>query len=257
MNTVFDPAFRGKIRYGSPSFVYRSDAQLLDALCDICVEVQDPNRDLVQVGGTDCIPSQFSSLATVCKEKTKERRPGYDFAFTAPQSPSSELFRAKGRSKDGTVLCIAMGFQSNIYMGESSFNNLGKYNQWEKFVDEMKDKHPGIGIDSAFQTSDYWVTVFRETVAVSSAIYSIVLSLILCLCWVIIFTGHAWLVVVVFLSIAGTILTVLSFIYCFGWTFGGVEAITLSVLVGTAADYIVHVVEAIILAGQEMREREM
>ena len=90
----------------------------------------------------------------------------------------------------------------------------------------------------------------------SSAISGIVLSIVLCMGWVMIFTGHIWLLVVVFMSIAGTLLTVLALIYVIGWKFGAVEAITLSVLVGTSVDYIVHLVESFLLSAKGLRVRD-
>lgn len=121
----------------------------------------------------------------------------------------------------------------------------------------MKAKYSNVNaIQSAYQTSSYWVDMFRETMAVSSAIYGIVLSSVLCMGWVMIFTGHVWLLVVVFMSIAGTLLTVLALMHTIGWTFGAVEAVTLSVLVGTSVDYIVHLVESFAMSAKELKSRD-
>jgi predicted RND superfamily exporter protein len=48
----------------------------------------------------------------------------------------------------------------------------------------------------------------------------------------------------------GVLLKVIAIFYLTGWQLGGVEAISLSILVGTSVDYCFHLVEAYILAGE-------
>ena len=47
----------------------------------------------------------------------------------------------------------------------------------------------------------------------------------------------------------GVLLKVTAIFYLTGWQLGGVEAISLSILVGTSVDYCFHLVEGYILAG--------
>ena len=46
---------------------------------------------------------------------------------------------------------------------------------------------------------------------------------------------------------------VIAIFYLTGWQLGGVEAVSLSILVGTSVDYCFHLVEGYILAGKAVR----
>ena len=56
---------------------------------------------------------------------------------------------------------------------------------------------------NGFLTSETWVKMFSGMIVVDSAVYGIVVSLVLCLAAVVIFTGHALLFVVLFMTILG------------------------------------------------------
>lgn len=49
--------------------------------------------------------------------------------------------------------------------------------------------------------------------------------------------------------LTGVLTTVVGIFYLLSWHLGAVEAISLSILVGTSVDYCVHLVEGYIMAG--------
>ena len=71
----------------------------------------------------------------------------------------------------------------------------------------MKEVLSGVDIPDSlkhgFQTSETWVKMFSGIIVVNSAVYGIVVSLLLCLAAVMIFTGHALLFLILFLTILG------------------------------------------------------
>uniref|UniRef100_A0A2C9KWT5 SSD domain-containing protein n=1 Tax=Biomphalaria glabrata TaxID=6526 RepID=A0A2C9KWT5_BIOGL len=91
-----------------------------------------------------------------------------------------------------------------------------------------------------------------EVVAVNSAIYGLVLSMIICIISVAIFTGHLLLLLIIVIAILVMICCVVGIFYLAGWEMGAVEAVSLSILVGSSVDYCVHLVEGYILAGKKM-----
>ena len=50
--------------------------------------------------------------------------------------------------------------------------------------------------------------------------------------------------------VAGLIFFVVAIFYWAGWELGAIEAISLSILIGSSVDYCVHIVEGYILAGR-------
>ena len=63
---------------------------------------------------------------------------------------------------------------------------------------------------NGFQTSETWVKMYSGIIVVDSAVYGIVVSLLLCLGAVIIFTGHALLFMILFMTILGESLLITS-----------------------------------------------
>ena len=53
-----------------------------------------------------------------------------------------------------------------------------------------------------------------------------------------------------FWPLTGVICLVVAVMYWLGWEMGAVEAISLSILVGSSVDYCLHLVEGYLLAGE-------
>ena len=104
--------------------------------------------------------------------------------------------------------------------------------------------YEGAGVlSSAFQTSEYWVQVNVEVVAVYGSLYGILLSFILCSLIVVVFAHDIRIVLSMVITIITILLSLGGLFWCFGWRLGIVEAISLSILVGNSLDYCIHLSE--------------
>lgn len=129
---------------------------------------------------------------------------------------------------------------------------MSEYQRWEDFLEneireisENKALYGEAGdiISSAFQTGEYWVQVNIELVAVYGSIYGILISFVLC-SLVVAVLSHNWRIVLsMFLTIMAILFSLLGIFRMLGWTLGIVEAISLSILVGNALDYCIHLSE--------------
>lgn len=157
-----------------------------------------------------------------------------------------------GLTSSGTAaLWISFAFESTTSKSQSYFEAHKEYLKWEAFLGDIKKGlAPNSPLKSMFQTSEFWPEVFMEIVAVDSAIYGVVLSMVICMIAVVIFTRHIVLLFIIFISITEMICLVVGLFYVLGWEVGGVEAISLSILVGSSVDYCVHLVEGYILAAE-------
>lgn len=78
------------------------------------------------------------------------------------------------------------------------------YEKWEAHLREvLSEKDVPDSLKDAFQTSETWVKMFSGIIVVDSTVYGIAVSLLLCLALSIIFTGHALLFIVLFMTIMG------------------------------------------------------
>nr|XP_023657533.1 protein dispatched homolog 3-like [Paramormyrops kingsleyae] len=151
----------------------------------------------------------------------------------------------------GTVRWLSMAFESTTYKGKSSFQTHSDFLQWESFLQEQFSSLPASSaLRHGFQTCEHWKQIFMEILGVESALYSLLLSLAICIGTVSVFTSHPFLLLPILLTILGVICLVVAVMYWLGWEMGAVEAISLSILVGSSVDYCLHLVEGFLLAGE-------
>ena len=135
---------------------------------------------------------------------------------------------------------------------ESPFTSMTSYQKWEDFLaNELKEisheqslyDKAGDLLSSAYQTGEHWVQVNLELVAVYGSIYGILISFSLC-SLVVAVLSHNWRIVLsMFLTIMAILFSLLGLFSMFGWKLGIVEAVSLSILVGNALDYCIHLSE--------------
>ncbi|KAM9298786.1 protein dispatched homolog 3 [Gastrophryne carolinensis] len=215
-------------------------------LCRLCKMIAS-NEDLVKPGGAQCLPSGYSisSFLQMLHPECKN--------IPEPNLLPGQLSHGAVGVKDGKVQWISMAFESTTYKGKSSFQTYKDYLKWESFLQQQLTHLPA---DSAlrrgFQTCEHWKQIFMEIIGVQSALYGLILSLVICVAAIAVFTTHVLLLLPVLLTILGVVCLVVTIMYFLGWEMGAVEAISLSILVGSSVDYCVHLVEGYLLAGENL-----
>ncbi|XP_030819657.1 protein dispatched homolog 3 [Camarhynchus parvulus] len=215
-------------------------------LCRLCKAIAS-NSELVKPGGAQCLPSGYSisSFLQMLHPECKN--------IPEPNLLPGQLSHGAVGVKDGKVQWISMAFESTTYKGKSSFQTYADYLKWETFLQQQLQLFPeGSALRHGFQTCEHWKQIFMEIIGVQSALYGLVLSLVICVAAVAVFTTHILLLLPVLLSILGVVCLVVTIMYWCGWEMGAVEAISLSILVGSSVDYCVHLVEGYLLAGENL-----
>lgn len=105
-------------------------------------------------------------------------------------------------------------------------------------------------LEHTFQTSEYWVQVNTEIIAIRGSFYGILISIILCAVVVAILSNNGPVVLAMGLTILGILVTLLGLFQLFGWTLGIIEAVSLSILVGNSLDYCIHLSEGYMATDQ-------
>ncbi|XP_064381673.1 protein dispatched homolog 3 isoform X1 [Dromaius novaehollandiae] len=215
-------------------------------LCRLCKAIAS-NAELVKPGGAQCLPSGYSisSFLQMLHPECKN--------IPEPNLLPGQLSHGAVGVKDGKVQWISMAFESTTYKGKSSFQTYADYLKWETFLQQQLQLFPeSSALRRGFQTCEHWKQIFMEIIGVQSALYGLILSLVICVAAVAIFTTHILLLLPVLLSILGVVCLVVTIMYWSGWEMGAVEAISLSILVGSSVDYCVHLVEGYLLAGEHL-----
>mmetsp|Transcript_9367 Transcript_9367/g.17549 ORF Transcript_9367/g.17549 Transcript_9367/m.17549 type:complete len:1290 (-) Transcript_9367:211-4080(-) len=125
----------------------------------------------------------------------------------------------------------------------SSQMSWSMYKKWEKFVDKFnKDMPPEVG--PVFHTTDIWVRMISERLAVQGTVMSILVSMLCAVCAIFLFTGDLLLSMITLLNLAVIVACELGVFVLMGWKVGIVEAIGLTILVGLSCDFGLHIAEA-------------
>ncbi|XP_069933155.1 protein dispatched homolog 3 isoform X3 [Oryctolagus cuniculus] len=215
-------------------------------LCRLCKAIAG-NSELVKPGGAQCLPSGYSipSFLQMLHPECEE--------LPEPNLLPGQLSHGAVGVREGRVQWISMAFESTTYKGKSSFQTYSDYLRWESFLEQQLQAFPeGSALRRGFQTCEHWKQIFMEIIGVQSALSGLVLSLLICVAAVAVFTTHILLLLPVLLSILGIVCLVVTIMYWSGWEMGAVEAISLSILVGSSVDYCVHLVEGYLLAGENL-----
>ncbi|KAG7480738.1 hypothetical protein MATL_G00059490 [Megalops atlanticus] len=213
-------------------------------LCQLCKAIS-ANTRLVKPGGAQCLPSgnSLTSLLPLLHPECQ--------SLPQPNLLPGQLSHGAVGMHGGTVRWLSMAFESTTYKGKSSFQTYSDFLQWETFLQEQLSALPkSSALRRGFQTCEHWKQIFMEILGVESALYSLLLSLAICIAAVSIFTAHPLLLLPILLTILGVICLVVAIMYWLGWEMGAVEAISLSILVGSSVDYCLHLVEGFLLAGE-------
>uniref|UniRef100_A0A3Q3LKM6 Dispatched RND transporter family member 3 n=1 Tax=Mastacembelus armatus TaxID=205130 RepID=A0A3Q3LKM6_9TELE len=218
--------------------------QEMGHLCKICKAVS-ANRQLVKPGGAQCLPSgnKLSSILPLLHPECH--------SLPEPNLLPGQLSHGAVGLHGGKVRWLSMAFESTTYKGKSSFQTYSDFLQWENFMQEQLASLPqSSALHRGFQTCEHWKQIFMEIIGVESALWSLLLSLAICVAAVSVFTAHPLLLLPVLITIIGVICLVVAVMYWLGWEMGAVEAISLSILVGSSVDYCLHLVEGYLLAGE-------
>ncbi|XP_042618726.1 protein dispatched homolog 3-like [Cyprinus carpio] len=212
-------------------------------LCKLCKAIS-ANSKLVKPGGAQCLPSG-NSLTSILPLLHPECH-----SLPEPNLLPGQLSHGAVGMQGGRVHWISMAFESTTFKGKSSFQTHSDFLQWESFLQKQLASLPASSaLRRGFQTCQHWKQIFMEIIGVESALYSLLLSLAICIASVAVFTAHPLLLLPILLSILGMVCLVVAVMYWLGWEMGAVEAISLSILVGSSVDYCLHLVEGYLLAG--------
>uniref|UniRef100_A0AAY4B7B5 SSD domain-containing protein n=1 Tax=Denticeps clupeoides TaxID=299321 RepID=A0AAY4B7B5_9TELE len=226
------------------SVIYDPDFDLFEEighLCQLCKAIS-ANTQLVKPGGAQCLPSG-NSLSTFLPLLHPECH-----SLPEPNLLPGQLSHGAFGMQGGRVHWISMAFESTTYKGKSSFQTHSDFLQWENFLQEQLASLPqSSSLQRVFRRASTG-SIFMEIIGVESALYSLLLSLVICIGTVAIFTAHPLLLLPILLSILGVVCLVVAIMYWLGWEMGAVEAISLSILVGSSVDYCLHLVEGYLLA---------
>lgn len=113
--------------------------------------------------------------------------------------------------------------------GRTSFENYNDFLKWNELVEKVNQLSPKA---QAFHTTHAWDVMITEVVAVSGIKWGLIISAIVALGSILVFTGNIVVSILAIVSVLGNIAVMLGCFWIFGWSLGVVEALSITILVG-------------------------
>ncbi|XP_002736516.1 protein dispatched homolog 1-like [Saccoglossus kowalevskii] len=175
------------------------------------------------------------------------------------EDPMDTLSTLTGNDKYGTRLrYAAISVTTTLMFGSIGYNDgIPIIDAWERFINTEMAKMPP-SVSNGFQCTCegsfnlwHWIKV-QKTLA-DSAIKGIIYGIVLAFPVLVIATQNIILGTMATVSIALTTVCVVGVIPMAGWKLGVLESLNLSIIVGLAVDYVVHLAQGYHLSQKEDR----
>jgi len=218
--------------------------------------------DLVQVKSEHCFMSAFKKWV----EETK----GLEFPITNKDQFTPHLFEFV-KSKVGSKFVNDVGFDNPevpkrvkfaavsyltlLRPYESGFIALASYKEFRNLLEDINDGANAY-VGKALLVSTLWPRMFTELIAVFGTLFGIVLTSIIALLSIWMFTGTLRGSFLSVVSLLGVLCVILGSFHILDWKLGIIEAISISILLGSAIDYPAHVLEAYVSIRPRQQEQE-
>ena len=153
------------------------------------------------------------------------------------------------------VRFAAVSYLSLLRPYESGFRCLSSYEKFrniQKDLNSNENEHFG----KVLLISELWPRMFTEVIAVYGTFFGIGLTALLGLFSIWMFTGTLKGAFFSICSLLGALCVILAGFHFLQWEIGIVEAISISILLGSSIDYPAHVLEAYVSTPEERNQRD-
>eukprot|EP00941_MAST-03F_sp_MAST-3F-sp1_P002399 g2399.t1 len=236
-----------------------SDPEVIVKLADVCDKLLSPKYiDMIQKSSLKCPALDFRDYLKTSSQwppsRSSVERMFYDFYLNNSNKydGGQVLFSGEFGLREPSVgerkhvKLYSISLQTPINGHYRSFALMKYFQVWEDFVANEVNANAPSSAGKAYQTSDDWEGMFTEITAVSGTAASVALMAATAFLSVYIFTSSIRVAALMMIGVGGTVVVVLGSFPIFGWPFGIVEAISISILLGSSIDYPLHVAESFI-----------
>ena len=148
-----------------------------------------------------------------------------------------------GFDSNNRITFIEFKFRGTVKVSAGARELKDHYDSWEEEVKYLNS--PGAAVSCVtYQTSASWPDMFLEINALNSLVYSLCLAGLVAFGVVLVFLGDFWLTFFVMSTMLASMVATLAVFWTARWEVGPLEAVAVSVVIGIAVDYCVHLAHA-------------
>ncbi len=137
------------------------------------------------------------------------------------------------------VIWIRNRFQTTLPLFQSGLSMKPTFDIWEDLIGELNSRAPPAA-RACFQTSDSWIRMFTEVIAVDGTVFAVLTVGFVALLSMYVFTGSFRVSVLSIMTVTLILVFILACFQWLQWPIGIVEAIAISILFGSSVDYSIH-----------------
>ena len=175
-----------------------------------------------------------------------------------PTSNTVKIRSPQGNEYGNRLVYFAIAVNTSLDPATLGYSNgLSIYNNWENFVQQEMDDMPSScngGFQATVSLWNEWHWLKVQKILVQNAFQGIAIGLCLSLVVLIVATSNVYVGLLATIIIAVITSSVLGMIPIIGWKLGVLESLNLTLVVGLAVDYVVHLAEGYIELTQECRQ---
>ena len=153
------------------------------------------------------------------------------------------------------VRFAAVSYLSLLRPYESGFRCLSSYEKFRNIQKDLNSNENG-HLGKVLLISELWPRMFTEVIAVFGTFFGIGLTALLGLFSIWMFTGTLKGAFFSICSLLGALCVILAGFHFLQWEIGIVEAISISILLGSSIDYPAHVLEAYVSTPEELNRNQ-
>lgn len=118
------------------------------------------------------------------------------------------------------------------------------YEKWQELVENINDNSPRTA--QCFQTTSTWVRMRTELAFISGTLRSVLISSLCIGVTILVFTRNLLIMTYTLCVIVSVVVALLGYYVMWGWTLGAVESLSVSIVMGLAIDYVLHIGHAFV-----------
>lgn len=229
--------------HGRPLYDTRFDATDLDAqkamlvVCDDLADSDDVRHETLL-----CPWQSIKRFALNLKGLKTFPIPSEDFmqVITLWLSANSKYKAYVGLSKaKDKVLFVSATFTTYTRALGNGFKLEPTYEKWQEYADDVNADSPSNA--QLFQTTNQWLRMETELAFIRGTIRSVLISSGCIALTIMLFTGNLLIMLYTLILIISVVTSLIGYYVLWDWQLGAVESLSVSIVMGLAIDYVLHV----------------
>ena len=154
-----------------------------------------------------------------------------------------DLGRRRDSGKGARVRWMAASFITKTPSSEGALSKKAEHDKWQQAVVDAEAEAPA-SVGKSTQASRAWPDMYSELTAAGGLVYGIAIAVAFAALAAVFFTASVRITLLIMATMVCVVVNMLGAFFCLGWEIGAVEAVSISIIIGSSIDHVLHSGEA-------------